>query len=151
MDQLHKWIHDWQVKSHREQEEVARTILMRWPGVVVRAQVHAFLLGYLSGQFGLVRIPLTLFTVWSQPAAEIHHRIQHRKWTGQCLHCTPPVFLTQNSRRALTLIDAVMWSDHKRKGTVENRDQKFPYWGEIPSLQSCLFSWSTKPLLHWQL
>lgn len=24
-------------------------------------------------------------------------------------------------------------------------------WGEIPSLQSCLFSCSTKPLLHWQL
>lgn len=36
---------------------------MRWPGVVVSAQVHAFLLGYLSGQLGLVMVPLTLFTV----------------------------------------------------------------------------------------
>lgn len=51
------------MKLYRKQEEVAHTILMRWPGVVVSAQVHAFLLGYLSGQFGLVMIPLTLFTV----------------------------------------------------------------------------------------
>lgn len=46
---------------------------MRWPGVVVSAQVHAFLLGYLSGQLGLVMTPVTLFTVWSQPAVKRHH------------------------------------------------------------------------------
>lgn len=39
------------------------TILIRCPGVVVSAQVHAFLLGYLSGQLGLVMMPFTLFTV----------------------------------------------------------------------------------------
>lgn len=37
--------------------------------MVDRAQVQAFLLGYLSGQLGLVMVPLTLFTTWSQPAA----------------------------------------------------------------------------------
>lgn len=42
----------------------ARTSLMRWPGVVDRAQEHAFLLGYLSGQLGLVMTPDdTLFTM----------------------------------------------------------------------------------------
>lgn len=45
------------------------TNLIRCPWVVERAQVQAFLLGYLSGQFGLVMVPLTLFTTWSQPAA----------------------------------------------------------------------------------
>lgn len=49
--------------------EIAHTILIRCPGVVDRAQVQAFLLGYLSGQLGLVMVPLTLFTTWSQPAA----------------------------------------------------------------------------------
>lgn len=43
--------------------DATHTILMRCPGVVVSAQVHAFLLGYLSGQLGLVMMPLTLFTV----------------------------------------------------------------------------------------
>lgn len=49
--------------------EIAHTIFIRCPGVVDRAQVQAFLLGYLSGQLGLVMVPLTLFTTWSQPAA----------------------------------------------------------------------------------
>lgn len=49
--------------------EIVHTILIRCPGVVDRAQVQAFLLGYLSGQLGLVMVPLTLFTTWSQPAA----------------------------------------------------------------------------------
>lgn len=44
------------------------TSLMRWPGVVLMAQVHSFLLGYLSGQLGLVMVPDTEVTLWSQPA-----------------------------------------------------------------------------------
>lgn len=46
-----------------------RTSLIRWPGVVVRAQVHTFLLGYLSGQLGLIMDTGMLVITWSQPAA----------------------------------------------------------------------------------
>ncbi len=49
------------------------TSLIRWPGVVDRDQAQAFLLGYLSGQLGLLIVPDTLFTTWSQPA-EKHHK-----------------------------------------------------------------------------
>lgn len=45
-----------------------RTSLTRWPGVVDRTQVQAFLLGYLSGQLGLLMVPDTLLRTWSQPA-----------------------------------------------------------------------------------
>lgn len=44
------------------------TSLTRWPGVLEIAQVHSFLLGYLSGQLGLVMVPLVDVTLWSQPA-----------------------------------------------------------------------------------
>lgn len=67
---MNKYLIDMQ---NYESREAAHTILMRWPGVVVSAQVHAFLLGYLSGQLGLVIVPLTLLTVWSQPAAMYHY------------------------------------------------------------------------------
>ena len=50
------------------------TSLMRWPGVVVRIQVQAFLLGYLSGQLGLLIFPETLLTTWSQPAEKHNSR-----------------------------------------------------------------------------
>lgn len=55
-------------KYGRRGDVLLHTILIRCPGVVERAQVQAFLLGYLSGQLGLVMVPLTLFTTWSQPA-----------------------------------------------------------------------------------
>lgn len=44
------------------------TSLTRCPGVLEMAQVHSFLLGYLSGQLGLVMEPLVDVTLWSQPA-----------------------------------------------------------------------------------
>lgn len=44
------------------------TSLTRCPGVLEMAQVHSFLLGYLSGQLGLVMVPLVDVTLWSQPA-----------------------------------------------------------------------------------
>lgn len=44
------------------------TSLTRCPGVLEIAQVHSFLLGYLSGQLGLVMVPLVDVTLWSQPA-----------------------------------------------------------------------------------
>lgn len=44
------------------------TSLIRWPGVVVRAQVHTFLLGYLSGQLGLRMDTGMLVITWSQSA-----------------------------------------------------------------------------------
>lgn len=44
------------------------TSLTRCPGVLETAQVHSFLLGYLSGQLGLVMVPLMDVTLWSQPA-----------------------------------------------------------------------------------
>ncbi len=40
-----------------------RTSLIRWPGVVDKDQVQAFLLGYLSGQLGLLIVPDTLLTM----------------------------------------------------------------------------------------
>lgn len=51
------------------------TSLMRCPGVVLMAQVHSFLLGYLSGQLGLVMVPETDVTLWSQPAAGTTRRV----------------------------------------------------------------------------
>lgn len=44
------------------------TSLTLCPGVLEIAQVHSFLLGYLSGQLGLVMVPLVDVTLWSQPA-----------------------------------------------------------------------------------
>lgn len=41
-------------------KQSGRTSLMRWPGVVDRDQVQAVLLGYLSGQLGLLIVPDTL-------------------------------------------------------------------------------------------
>lgn len=38
--------------------------------MVERAQVQAFLLGYLSGQLGLLMVPDTLLRTWSQPAGK---------------------------------------------------------------------------------
>lgn len=45
------------------------TSWMRCPAVVVSAHVHSFLVGYLSGQLGLVMVPEMEVTLWSQPAA----------------------------------------------------------------------------------
>lgn len=42
--------------------------------MVARAQVQAFLLGYLSGQLGLLIVPDTLLRTWSQPAGTHHKR-----------------------------------------------------------------------------
>lgn len=57
-----------------------QTSLTRWPGVVDRAQVQAFLLGYLSGQLGLLIVPDTLLRTWSQPAGT-HNRQQCQRRT----------------------------------------------------------------------
>lgn len=46
------------------------TSLTRCPGVLEIAQVHSFLLGYFSGQLGLVMVPLVDVTLWSQPAVD---------------------------------------------------------------------------------
>lgn len=46
------------------------TSLTRCPGVLEMAQLHSFLLGYLSGQLGLVMVPLVDVTLWSQPAVQ---------------------------------------------------------------------------------
>lgn len=58
--------------------------------MVDRAQVQAFLLGYLSGQLGLLIVPDTLLMTWSQPAGKhttmeaasprrgLHHFLQTR-------------------------------------------------------------------------
>lgn len=78
------------------------TSLTRCPGVLETAQVHSFLLGYLSGQLGLVRVPLVDVTLWSQPAVggelgEGDHQEPHcfsaprrKKATPSCL---PAFFL----------------------------------------------------------
>lgn len=110
------------MKLHRGQEVVARTIFMRWPGVVVSAQVHAFLLGYLSGQLGLVMMPLTLFTVWSQPAAKNTSLIQHR-----LIH--DPKAEESSASIALSF-DTRQWQHIKLKATlitqhqVKNREKR---------------------------
>lgn len=57
------------------------TSLMRCPGVVLMAQVHSFLLGYLSGQLGLVMVPETDVTLWSQPAVGTSRRVTDA-WMG---------------------------------------------------------------------
>lgn len=44
------------------------TSFTRCPGVLEIAHVHSFLLGYLSGQLGLVMVPLVDVTLCSQPA-----------------------------------------------------------------------------------
>lgn len=44
------------------------TSLIRWPGVVDKAQVQTFLLGYFSGQLGLIMDTGMLVITWSQPA-----------------------------------------------------------------------------------
>lgn len=54
---------------HIRSGEGPLTSLTRCPGVLEMAHVHSFLLGYLSGQLGLVMVPLVDVTLWSQPAA----------------------------------------------------------------------------------
>lgn len=44
------------------------TILTRCPGVAVMSQVHSLRLGYLSGQLGLLRVPLGLWILCSHSA-----------------------------------------------------------------------------------
>lgn len=48
------------------------TILTLCPGVAVMSQVHSFRLGYLSGQFGLLRVPLGLWILCSHSAGDTH-------------------------------------------------------------------------------
>lgn len=48
------------------------TILTLCPGVAVMSQVHSLRLGYLSGQLGLLRVPLGLWILCSHSAT--HHR-----------------------------------------------------------------------------
>lgn len=50
------------------------TILTRCPGVAVMSHVHSFLLGYLSGQLGLLRVPLGAWLLCSHSATETHER-----------------------------------------------------------------------------
>lgn len=77
------------------------------------AQVHSFLLGYLSGQLGLVMVPLVDVTLWSQPAVggelgEGDHQEPHRvnaplqreKATPSCL---PSFFLKSPREQRLSL------------------------------------------------
>lgn len=64
---------------------------MRWPGVVDRAQLQDFLLGYWSGQLGLLMVPDTLLITWSQPAGEKdRERKRERERADQRLPVFPP-------------------------------------------------------------
>lgn len=47
------------------------TNLTRWPGVALISHVHSFLLGYLSGQLGLLMKPLGLWIFCSHSAVPI--------------------------------------------------------------------------------
>lgn len=47
------------------------TNLTRWPGVALISHVHSFLLGYLSGQLGLVMKPFGLWIFCSHSAVPI--------------------------------------------------------------------------------
>ncbi len=51
------------------------TILTRCPGVAVMSQVHSLRLGYLSGQLGLLRVPLGLWILCSHSAGHTHMHI----------------------------------------------------------------------------
>lgn len=54
------------------------TILTRCPGVAVMSQVHSLRLGYLSGQLGLLRVPLGLWILCSHSAGHTHtHTRKH--------------------------------------------------------------------------
>lgn len=56
------------------------TILTRCPGVAVMSQVHSLRLGYLSGQLGLLRVPLGLWILCSHSAGHTHTCIStHRQ------------------------------------------------------------------------
>lgn len=49
--------------------------------MVDRAQVQAFLLGYLSGQLGLLTVPDTLVRTWSQPAGHTtNDNVRGKQW-----------------------------------------------------------------------
>lgn len=85
------------------------TSLTRCPGVLKTAQVHSFLLGYLSGQLGLVMVPLVDVTLWSQPAVG-GEREEGDPQGPQCVHalnaegkkippsCPPPSFFLLSPR-----------------------------------------------------
>lgn len=56
------------------------TILTRCPGVAVMSQVHSLRLGYLSGQLGLLRVPLGLWILCSHSAEDTHtHTHAHKE------------------------------------------------------------------------
>lgn len=91
------------------------TSLMRCPGVVLMAQVHSFLLGYLSGQLGLVIVPDTDVTLWSQPAVgtarkvrDVRMRDSYRNWgwDGPTFLAVVLVVVQHEAAAALALVAA---------------------------------------------
>lgn len=69
------------------------TILTLCPGWAVMSQVHSFRLGYLSGQLGLLRVPVGLWILCSHSAGHTHTKDvkivaaqekveKERKWKG---------------------------------------------------------------------
>jgi len=61
------------------------TILTLCPGVAVMSQVHSLRLGYLSGQFGLLRVPLGLWILCSHSAGHTHTEKQKSTHIGRKL------------------------------------------------------------------
>lgn len=58
----------WRIKVSIQGAKWYLTSFTRCPGVLEIDHVHSFLLGYLSGQLGLVMVPLVDVTLCSQPA-----------------------------------------------------------------------------------
>lgn len=58
----------WGIRVSIQDAKWYLTSFTRCPGVLEIAHVHSFLLGYLSGQLGLVMVPLVDVTLCSQPA-----------------------------------------------------------------------------------
>lgn len=62
------------------------TILTRCPGVAVMSQVHSLRLGYLSGQLGLLRVPVGLWILCSHSAGHTHMHIHTHTQTRRHTH-----------------------------------------------------------------
>lgn len=95
------------------------TILTRCPGVAVMSQVHSLRLGYLSGQLGLLRVPLGLWILCSHSAGDTHTH------TGISTHAHTEATHTHTHREEVKIIAAQEKGQEemeKRTGRSETRE-----------------------------
>lgn len=113
------------------------TSLTRCPGVLEIAQVHSFLLGYLSGQLGLVMVPLVDVTLWSQPAVGGE--------LGGGSHQEPQCFNAPRKQGSHSLLPACLLSLASPIKTDCTSMACF-HWAHAPGNQAAKFQ--VQP--HWQ-